>query len=133
MKVKFEKILILLLVTSIVLSALGFVACNTTVNNADFNEYSQKATAVLKAQNSTQTTTKEAKRNDGTLSSFFAEIDSDNQKIEVYYQSAYRQYCELTFKIPLAVGYAYYNAVLNVRILDMENKLVANDSIVIQQ
>lgn len=45
-KVKFEKILILLLVTSIVLSALAFVACNTTVNNADFNEHSQKATAV---------------------------------------------------------------------------------------
>lgn len=88
MKVKFEKILILLLVTSIILSAMVFVACNTTVNNADFNEYSQKATAVLKAQNSTQTTTKEAKRNDGTLSSLFAEIDSDNQKIEVYYQSA---------------------------------------------
>lgn len=43
------------------------------------------------------------------------------------------QYCELTFKIPLAVDYAHYNAVLNVQILGMYNKLVANDSIVIQQ
>ncbi len=101
-----KKILLFLLVASIVLSALVFVSCNTTVNNADFNEYSQKATTVLKAQNSTQTTAKEVKRNDDTFSRLFAEIGADSQRVEVYYQSAYRQYCELTFKIPLAVGYA---------------------------
>lgn len=87
-------------------------ACKKEIKNEEYDEYKIKATEVLNFNNVSSKKTFERKKVKYKIvenSSLYNKMNNDETKQEVYFEDTYTQFSELTFRIPLALGYAGNN------------------------